>query len=289
VPTEDKDAGAHDAASRDARPDGPAGSPGGASPGPAPGGPQGGAADWGGEWEAEWEKVASAWGAAAHLALDAATYGPDLPTDAELRLLGELRGRRVLELGCGGAHGSVVFAKAGAVAIGVDPSAERLAATRRLAEAEEVRVELHRGNLADLAFLRADSVDVVFSAWALGYCTDLRRVFRQVHRVLRPGGPFVFSLPHPASFLVDPEEQAPVVRRPYFAREPVERRSGAATFRVPARTLSELYMDLVRSGYRVDALAEPELVRTGPRTPLYREAFRLVPLALVVRARKEGA
>ena len=127
-----------------------------------------------------------------------AHYGPDIPTEAELRLLGDLRGKRVLELGCGGGQCSIAFAKQGATAIGVDFSAAQLAFGRRLCDEEDVRVELRQGDMADLAFLRADSIDLVFSAYAFRYVEDLNRVFRQVHRVLKVGAPLVFSLPHPA-------------------------------------------------------------------------------------------
>ena len=58
--------------------------------------------------------------------------------------------------------------------------------------------------------MRADTVDVAVSIYALGAVDDLDRVFRQVHRVLRPEAPFVFSLPHPAFRIVRPR---PATRR----------------------------------------------------------------------------
>src|SRR5207253_10547158 len=139
------------------------------------------------------DRHSSAYQAGAQLPTDIAHYGPDIGTEADFRLLGDLKGKRVLELGCGGGQCSIAFAKQGATAIGIDFSAEQLAFAKRLCEREEVRVELREGDLADLAFLRAESVDVVFSAYAFGFVEDLNRVFRQVHRVLKPGGPLVFS------------------------------------------------------------------------------------------------
>src|ERR1700722_10197061 len=145
---------------------------------------------------AAWDRYAALYQAGAQLPTTVAHYGPDIPTEADLRLLGDLRGKRVLELGCGGAQCSIAFAKQGATAIGVDFSAEQLAFARRLCEREEVRIDLRHGDLAELAFLRADSIDLVFSAYALGYVEDLNRVFRQAHRVLKVGAPLVFSLTH---------------------------------------------------------------------------------------------
>ena len=108
-----------------------------------------------------------------------------------------LDGKRVLELGCGGGPAAVAMARQGAKVIAVDPSAEQIGHARRLSEREDVTVEWHQGDLADLAFVRGDTVDVVLSVYVLGIVGDLDRVFRQVHRVLKPDARFVISLPHP--------------------------------------------------------------------------------------------
>ena len=51
-------------------------------------------------------------------AADVVRYGPDIPTEAELRLLGQVADKRVLELGCGSGVGSVALATQGARPIG---------------------------------------------------------------------------------------------------------------------------------------------------------------------------
>jgi ubiquinone/menaquinone biosynthesis C-methylase UbiE len=241
---------------------------------------------------AAWDRGASDYQASANLPTDVAHYGPDLPTEAELRLLGDLKGKRVLELGCGAAQCSIAFAKQGATAIGVDFSAAQLALARELTEREEVKVELRLGDMADLAFLRADSIDLVFSAFAFDYVEDLNRVFRQVHRVLKVGAPLVFSLPHPAYHLIDDgsssEAGALAIRRSYFDRRPVTSKWGGVSATTYHHTFSDLYMGLLRSSYRVDLVLEPEPAAGAPRSPWWRESMEYVPPALIVRARKEG-
>src|SRR5437588_63744 len=163
---------------------------------------------------AAWDRHSASYQAGARLPTDVAHYGPDIGTESDLRLLGDLKGKRVLELGCGGAQCSIAFAKQGATAIGIDYSSEQLAFARRLCEREGVKVELRQGDLADLAFLRADSIDLVFSAFSFGFVEDLNRVFRQVHRVLKVGAPLVFSLPHPADDIIAAEVAAtPILSR----------------------------------------------------------------------------
>jgi SAM-dependent methyltransferase len=236
-----------------------------------------------------WDRQSAAYQDAAKLPTNVAHYGPDIPTEAELRLLGDLKGKKVLELGCGGAQCSIAFAKQGATAIGVDFSAAQLAHARRLCAEEEVRVELRQGDLADLAFLRADSIDLVFSAYAFGYVEDLNRVFRQVHRVLKVGAPLVFSLTHPAYDLIDDDaDPALLIRRSYFARSPIDFHWGGIPFTAHHHTFAELYMGLVRASYRVDLILEPEPISGGPHSIAWRETYNYVPRTLIIRARKEG-
>jgi len=191
------------------------------------------------------------------------TYGIDVPDESELRLCGDVEARRVVELGLGPGANAVVFAARGAKAMAVDPSADNVTAARREADGAGVRVEFHQGELGDLGFATSASVDLVFSSGALGHVDDVSRVFRQVHRVLKPGAAFVFSMPHPMAAMLEGGEV--VLRKPYWA--------------TGARTVSDVFMALCRANFQVDVMAEP---------PPTGHPHALVPAALVVRARKLG-
>ncbi len=184
---------------------------------------------------------------------DVLRYGPGLPDERELRLCGEVAGRRTLLLGCPDPGAVVALARQGARVVVVDPSPRHLEDARKQADAAEIRAEWRQADFADVAFLAPASVDLVVSPGALGEVADLTRVFRQVHRILRPEAALVLALPHPS------------------------RRRLAG--QVPAPTVSELFMGLQRSGFRVDLLAEPD-----GRPP----ADDRLPGGLLVRARKVG-
>lgn len=231
------------------------------------------------------------------MATDVARYGPDIPTETEFRLCGNLEGKRVLELGVAAAA-SIGFAQQGAHAIAVDSSGERLGELRRLADEAEVKVELHESDLADIAFVRADSIDLAFSSYAFDSVDDLNRVFRQVHRVLRQECPLVFSLAHPAYRMIDDTAEEPLlVRRSYFDhRQPDPAPAPTAEGEPPAepppptfhRTISDLFTGLSRANFRVDTILEPEPASSGPRSPEWHDTFKYVPRTLIIRARKEG-
>jgi ubiquinone/menaquinone biosynthesis C-methylase UbiE len=214
------------------------------------------------------------------MATDVARYGPDIPTEAELKLCGNVEGKRVLELG-GGAQAAIAFAKQGAHTIAVDSSPELLSGLRERADQEEVKVELHESDLADLAFVRADSIDLAFSSYAFDDVDDLNRVFRQVHRVLRQDCPLVFSVSHPSYAMIDDSAEDPLlVRRSYFER--------STDGEKPHRTISELFTSLTRANFRPDIILEPAPEQGGPRSSEWHETFKYVPRTLIIRARKEG-
>jgi 2-polyprenyl-3-methyl-5-hydroxy-6-metoxy-1,4-benzoquinol methylase len=225
----------------------------------------------------------------AHLSFDVVSYGPDIADERTLRLLGPVEGKRVLELGCGGGQASIALAKQGAKVITVDPSAERLDEVRAACDREEVKVELHQGDLAELPFVRAETIDVVLSTYALATVPDLDRVFRQVHRVLRQECAVVFSIPHPAFALFDPAGADPLrIARSYFDRTPRPWSAGGVEGADHPRTISDVFTGLMRANFRVDTLLEPSVATDTVRSAYFIPTMNWVPATLVIRARKEG-
>jgi len=217
------------------------------------------------------------------------TYAPGGPTEADLRLIGDVSGKRVLDLGSGNGKNAIALARQGAHVIAVDRSIAQLTRARKLAATTDVRVEWHECDASDLAFLRADSIDLVLAAGVLGEVEDIDRLFRQVHRVLRPGSPFVFSFDHPMALAVGREVDAPgtlplgalEVRRSYFDMTPVEITHDGERIHVWPRTIADVFASAHRAGYRVELLLEPEpLGATGSGPD--------IPTVIVWRARKEG-
>ncbi|MGI8757253.1 MAG: class I SAM-dependent methyltransferase [Acidimicrobiales bacterium] len=216
-------------------------------------------------------------------------YGAEVPTEADLRLLGPIEGRRILDLGCGAGQNAVALATQGAKVIAVDPSADALDRARERAEAALVRVELHQAALADLAFLRSDSVDAAISVMALATADDLARIVRQVHRVLKPEAPFVCSFPHPAFALFDPTAIDPLrVVRAYDDPAPRVWELDGRDIADRPRTIAELFTTLQRGGFLVDQLLEPTAVGSHAAGPTTAEIMAVVPATLVIRGRKQG-
>ena len=225
---------------------------------------------------------------------DVVQFGPDLDDDALQRLLGAagpIEGQRVLDLGCGAGAASIALARQGARVIAVESSTTRLARARAAAEVAEVKVEFHHSDLADLAFVRADSIDLVVAVYSLAAAADLGRVFRQLHRIMRPDAALVLSLPHPTSMMLElepDEQQTPYLTRTFWTEHPLAWRAGGDEGITHVHQVGEVFTTLLRSNFRVDTLLE--LGPSGERTSIHSSPLAdWVPSTLVVRARKQGS
>jgi ubiquinone/menaquinone biosynthesis C-methylase UbiE len=216
-------------------------------------------------------------------------YGPDIPGETELRLLGPVAGKRLLVLGCRRTDAILSLARNQAKVIVVDHVSQRVDRAREACEKADVRVEFHRTDLADLAFLRGDSIDAALSVSALAEVEDLNRVFRQVHRVLGANAPLALSLPHPAFAALDPEGgEPPRLARRYADAEPLTGRVEGVDAEY-SHTIGGLFTSLTRAKFRVDTFLEPEPTSGVARSAHWAPAMAWMPATLVLRARKEGS
>jgi SAM-dependent methyltransferase len=187
---------------------------------------------------------------------------PEGLREADVHLLGDVRGRRVLELGCGAAAGARWLAGQGAGVVGLDLSAGMLRHAREASDRSSVRVPLVQADALALPF--ADGAfDIVCTAFgAVPFVADSAAVMREVARVLRPGGAWVFSITHPMRWVFwdEPDESGLVVRNSYFDRTPYVERDdrGVPTYVEQPRTLGDRIRELVAAGFALRDLVEPE-------------------------------
>lgn len=187
---------------------------------------------------------------------------PEGLREADLGLLGEVSGRRMLELGCGAAAGARWLHSAGAQVVGLDLSAGMLRHARAGSDRSGVRVPLVRADGLALPFAGA-CFDVVFTAFgAVPFVADSAALMREVARVLRPGGRWVFAVTHPMRwiFLDDPDERGLVAVHSYFDRTPYVEldAEGVACYVEQHRTVGDRIRELVAAGFVVTDLLEPE-------------------------------
>ena len=210
----------------------------------------------------QWNQVSANYQARHQIQTKDVHYGPWAPTEPTLRLLGDVRGQHVLELGCGGGQCCIALAKQGAHAVGIDISDEQIAFARALAAKEQVDVDFSRGSATDLSIFQTDAWDIVLSIYTFSYLAELPLCLAECYRVLRPGGRLIFSLDHPfrdCFFDAEDEELALYPVRSYFDNRAMQwtfANTGVA-LQTHHYTVAQWFALLQQPGFQVQRVLEP--------------------------------
>ncbi|ACL64665.1 Methyltransferase type 11 [Anaeromyxobacter dehalogenans 2CP-1] len=179
-------------------------------------------------------------------------------------LLPDLRGKRVLDLGCGfGWHCRHACEQGARSVVGVDLSEKMLERARALGS--DARLTYVRSAIEDVELAPA-TFDVVISSLALHYVADLAKVLANVRACLRPGGALVFSVEHPI-FTARAEQDwclGPDGERRHWPVDGYQdegprttRWMGAAVVK-HHRTVATWVDSVLDAGFRLERLVEPE-------------------------------
>lgn len=210
----------------------------------------------------QWNLVSASYQARHQIQTKDVHYGPWAPTEHSLRLLGDVSGKQVLEIGCGGGQSCIALAKQGAHAVGIDISDEQIAFARTLAAQEQVDVSFKRSSATDLSAFQTDAWDIVLSIYAFPYLAELPFCLAECYRVLRPGGRLIFSLDHPfrdCFFDAEDEELAIYPVRNYFDNAAMQwtfADTGVA-LQTHHYTVAQWFILLQEPGFQVQRILEP--------------------------------
>ncbi len=186
---------------------------------------------------------------------------PEALREEDARLLGDVTGKNVLEVGCGSAPCARWLADHGARVTAFDLSAGMLRYAAAANVATGIDVPLVRANAERLPFATG-AFDVACSAFgAVPFVADLPGTFREIARVLRPGGAWVFAVTHPMRWIFpdDPGPDGLRVTGSYFDRTPYVEvdAEGRATYVEHHRTLGDFVRALTGAGLVLEDLVEP--------------------------------
>lgn len=114
-----------------------------------------------------------------------------------------LSGVRILALASGGGQQVPVFAAAGADVTSFEGSDVQLGKDEEICARHHFPLKAIQGDMADLSELPDSFFDFVFNPVSNVFAEDLAPIWRECHRVLRPGGRLLCGFTNPAFFLFD--------------------------------------------------------------------------------------
>jgi SAM-dependent methyltransferase len=181
--------------------------------------------------------------------------------EGDVRLLGEVAGRAVLEVGCGSAPCARWLAAHGAHVVGLDLSRAMLQRGLAAMRSGGPQPSLVQASADALPFADA-SFDIACSAFgAVPFVADSATVMAEVARVLRPGGRWVFSVNHPMRWVFpdDPGPAGLTATIPYFDRTPYVEVDGGGVpiYAEHHRTMGDRVHEIVAAGLILVDLVEP--------------------------------
>src|SRR5262249_33914091 len=154
---------------------------------------------------AAWDAIAIAW--------QTERYGDRFGTrlmwswrasEDDLHVLGDVRDKHAIVLGCGGGQDAVALEKLGAIVGGIDTSPKQLEYARKYAQRNGAdNVSFVECAAEDLSRFDDARFDVAISIQVFDYIAQLDAALAETARILKPGGMLAIAVKHPFDVIVD--------------------------------------------------------------------------------------
>lgn len=225
-----------------------------------------------------WDKIAGPYCKRYEISTDVVHYGPLCPGEDKLHLLGDIKGKTVIDLGCGGGQNAVALAKMGAEVTAVDFSQEQIKLAENLASELNASIDFITGEISDLSRLPESTFEIAISACAIAYVPDIESTFAEAFRILKPGGKFILSDMNPLQYIIDETEDGVEFNHAY-PYEPFmlkwrwefDELQSAPRFQHYVRSIACYHNALTAAGFIVSNILEPRSTLDTPHIGFSRE------------------
>jgi len=210
-----------------------------------------------------------------------------LEVPATTSLLKNVKNKKVLDLGCGTGRHTRILKRRGAKVWGIDLSPKML----EIAKSEIKDVDFKVGTVYKLPY-KSNFFDIIVAGLVIGYFKNLDKAFKEIHRVLKKNGIFVFSLTNPLLEISEYIKGKPGTYRK-FKNYFKEGKTYAywPTFKVKMpyyhRTLQTLIRTIIRNNLVIEDFLDAKPLKEGKKiNPDAYEAYSRIPQFCVFKVRK---
>ena len=201
-------------------------------------------------------------------------YNPAIITEEPtfLKLVGNVKNKKVLDVGCGTGRYTIMFSKKGAKVEGIDISQKMLNIARQKAEENKVKIKLINGNMLNLPY-ESNKFDIIVSSLALDHVKEYDKAISEFVRVCKPRGKIIFSVLHPD------------IAKGGFAW--FEKDEEVVLIKRHTKSVLDLMLSLNKHGATIDRFAELKVSRKIKKTdPYIYSSLKNKKFILIIRARK---
>jgi ubiquinone/menaquinone biosynthesis C-methylase UbiE len=256
----------------------------------------------------EWDEASKSWADFVLRGND--YYRGEMNNPATFRMIGDIRGKHVLDLACGEGYNTRILAKRGARVIGVDFSEEMIKLARQKEKRDRRGIKYYVSDAANLKELESEHFDVVTCFMALMDIERYKDAISEVARVLKKNGRFVFSITHPcfeygSTVIGEPiavwkyeegtsdaaeKEAVHLEIRKYFGITKCEvawdMKRLVEPFQTTSfhRTLTDYFQALCKSGFVITRLNEPKPTAKGVLAHPSLRKHTLIPHSIIIEA-----
>ncbi|UCD19899.1 MAG: methyltransferase domain-containing protein [candidate division WOR-3 bacterium] len=220
-----------------------------------------------------WNKNAASWTEQVRKGWDA--YREYFNNPFFLKFIGNLKGKRVLDAGCGEGHNTRILAKRGAKVLGIDISKNMIKAARDEERRDPLGIQYRVASFSEMSFISANSIDAIVSFMALMDGPDYQGAIKEFYRILKKNGDLYYSITHPcfltkgmgwitdergeciAYKISDYFDAEPIVDHWKFSQGPAP--ESVEPFAIPSyyRTLTTYLNVLIDNGFTIRRISEP--------------------------------
>jgi ubiquinone/menaquinone biosynthesis C-methylase UbiE len=264
------------------------------------------------ELSKEWDAALESWADFVREGKD--FYREEMNNPAFFNLVGNVRGKEILDLACGEGSNTRILGKKGARVVGVDFSKKMIELARQTEKKERLGIKYYVSDAANLKIFQSDYFDVVTCFMALMDIEDYEKAIREVARVMKKSGRFIFSMTHPCFeyWMVPPNgqrigewkyeegtENSPerkalhLEMKRYFGilrcenSWPMKRLIKPFKTTSFHRTLTDYFQALYKSGLLIRRLVEPKPTARGTANYPQLRKHRKIPQSIIIEAVKK--
>lgn len=226
-------------------------------------------------------------------------YGVRFPTEDDLHLFGDIKGRKILEICCGSGHSLLYHAQRGAGELwGIDLSEKQIENATELLEKNGYTAHLQCAGMEDELDVPSGYFDYVYSIYGIGWTTDLQGTFDKIASYLKKDGIFIFSWHHTLNYCIawSCDERQDfflddklVMTRSYFDESYFRMPVHGSEIILRNRKISTYINALAKAGFVIEQLVEEsdtDSEEAADQTDIKTIKAGMLPISFCIKARK---